>query len=137
MDNKKQLQQPQQIPTYEDSGFNMFLERSPQTFLANDTLNNYASPFLSQVANNGVLFDPFADFTQQTMQAVLPSISGDNIQNGIIQSANGNLTIDLNNGTLNYNDGAVNLFNLGGQGTQGTPNSLTATNAQGQTILSS
>lgn len=128
---------PNQIPSYETAGFNQFMERNPQTFMANEQLDSYTSPFISQVVNNGLLFDPFSDFSSQTIQSLLQPVSADNVQGGVLQSNNGNLTIDLNNGTLNYSDGAANLFNLGGTNTTGTQNSLTAQNAQGQTILSS
>jgi len=128
---------PQEPQGYERLGFNRFLERTPQVFNANDTINESISPFLSQISENGIIFDPFSDFTNQTMQALLPAISANNVQGGVIQSNNGNLQIDLNNGTLNYNDGVQNLLNVGGTNTQGTPQSLTATDSLGNTILTS
>ena len=136
MDNFNQPQQQRDM-TYEDVGFNQFLERSPQTFIANDRLNSYTSPFISQVSNNGILFDPFSDFTSQTLNTVMQPVSANNIQGGILQSNNGNLQIDLNNGTLNYSNGATDLFNLGGQSNTGATDSVTATNSVGNTILSS
>lgn len=125
--------------TYMDAGFNQFFERSPQTFLANDRLNAMTSPFIQQIDENGYLFSPFSDTTSQTMDAVLQQqpISADNIQGGTLASDNGNLLIDLTNGNVQYNDGAQQLLNIGGVNPQGTPNSLTVNNAQGQQILGS
>lgn len=130
---------PQIDTSYTGSGFNMFMERSPQTFLANDRLNAMTSPFIQQTDENGYLFSPFSDMTSQTMDAVMQQqpISADNIQGGRLTSDNGNLTIDMNQGQISYNDGAQTLFDLGGVNSKGTDNSLSINNSQGVSLLSS
>lgn len=122
---------------YTQTGFNVFMERSPQSYLANQMLDGYTSPFIEQVSQNGYTFDPFSDTTSQTTQSMLQPISGDQIQGGVIQSNNGNLQLDLNNNILTYNDGITNLLNVGGSNSQGTPNSLTINNLAGNPIVSS
>lgn len=123
--------------TYESAGFNAFLQRNPRTYTANDTINNQASPFIESVVDNAIIYDPFTDTQSQNLNQASQPISADQIQGGTLTSSNGNLSIDLTSGQLNYSDGAVNLLNVGGTNNNGTPNSLTAQNAQGQTILSS
>lgn len=134
--HKQQVQQPQPY-SYIDSGYNPFMERSPRTYNANDTINGQSSPFIESVVDNAIIYDPFADLASQNLSPATQQVSGDAVQGGTIKSSNGNLQIDLSNGTLNYNDGVTNLLSIGGNSADGTPNSLTAENISGQTILSS
>lgn len=53
---------------------------------------------------------PSQDYSQDPNS--LPQIPGNNVVGGILQSTNGNLTIDLNQGILNYNDGVQNLLTM-------------------------
>jgi hypothetical protein len=70
----------------------------------------------------------------QEYQAELLSygIPANNIVGGVMQSQNGNLQIDLNQGAITYNDGTTNLLQVGGQN-----NSVQIQNANASTILSS
>lgn len=52
--------------------------------------------------------------TRQAANTLIDSLSGDKIVGGIIESTNGQLTIDLENGKMVYNDGIVDLLSLGG-----------------------
>ena len=134
MDNQAQPNQPY---TYEQSGFNIFFERSPRTYNASDLMNNLISPFIESVVDNSIIYDPFSDTQSQNLNQSSQQISADQIQGGTLTSNNGNLSIDLSQGQINYNDGAQQLLDIGGTNNAGTPNSLTITNAQGQNIVSS
>lgn len=119
-------------PTWQTSGFNKFLERSPQSYLANELLDSFTSPFIEQISNNGYMFDPFADTTSQSIQSMMQPISASQIQGGTLQSSNGNLQMNLDQGTLTYTDGAQQLLNVGGISSNGTPNSVTINSQNGQ-----
>lgn len=129
-------QQGYQSPTYKDLGFTAFLERQPSTYIANSQLQSYISPFVAQADESGFLFSPFTDTSQLTPIQQAPT-SANTISGGVLQSQNGNLSIDLTNGEIAFSNGAETSLSIGGQGTDGTPNSITATNSQGDTILSS
>jgi len=131
MDQNNNNQQSAQ--SWDQTGFNQFLERSPQSYLANNQLNSYTSPFIEQISNNGYMFDPFSDTTSQSIQSMMQPISASQIQGGTLQSNNGNLQMNLDQGTLTYNDGITQLLNVGGASPNGTPNSVTIANQNGQT----
>jgi hypothetical protein len=124
-----------QTPSYRDIGFNPFLERQPSTYIANDQLQSYISPFIAQADESGFLFSPFTD-TSQLAQIQQQPTDASNLT-GTIASQNGNLQIDLTTGEIAFSDGALTSLNVGGAGTDGTTNSITATDSQGNTILSS
>ena len=134
MDNQAQPNQPY---TYEQSGFNIFFERSPRTYNASDLMNNLISPFIESVVDNSIIYDPFSDTQSQNLNQSSQQISADQIQGGTLTSNNGNLSIDLSQGQINYNDGAQQLLDIGGTNAQGTPNSLTINSSGGQNIISS
>ncbi len=131
------MENQQQPINWETSGYNPFMERSPRTFNANELLNNLISPFIESIVDNAIIYDPFTDTQSQNLNGASQPISADQISGGMLTSNNENLTIDMNSGQINFNDGVQNLLNIGGTNSQGTDNSLTINNAQGQTILSS
>ncbi len=137
MDNRQQQAQSYQPVTYDQIGFNPFFERSPRTYNASDSMNNLVSPFIESVVDNAILYDPFSDTMSQNNTQSSQSISADQVQGGTLTSNNGNLSVDLTSGTITYSDGVQSLLNVGGTNNQGTPNSLTITNSQGQNIVSS
>lgn len=115
-----------QQPTYLDLGFNAFFQRVPQK----DETNPYDYRGFydwEDYAANGI-----QQVDQQDAATMFQGISGNSITEGVLQSPNGRLQIDLNQGSINYNDGAVNLFSLGGQ-----DNNLTINNSSNTSILNS
>lgn len=136
---QQQKQKEQGIPpySYTEAGYNPFFERDPRTYNASPKINSQNSPFIMSIVDNAIIYDPFTDMASQNNNPATQTTSGSAIQGGVLQSDNGNLQIDLTNGTINYSDGITNLLNLGGANAQGTPNSLTVQNSAGSTILSS
>ena len=96
-----QGQQGYQQPSYRDIGFTQFLERQPSTYIANEQLQSYVSPFVAQVDESGFLFSPFTDTSQLTSIQQTPT-SANSIQGGQLTSNNGNLTVDLTSGNINF-----------------------------------
>jgi len=69
------------------------------------------------------------EYQQELLQFGVPA---NNVVGGVMQSINGNLRIDLNQGQILYNDGVVDLLNVGGQN-----NAITISNDQSSSILTS
>lgn len=136
MDNQNNQQQNQPY-SYEDSGFNLFFERNPRTYNANDQLNAQISPFIESIVDNAIIYDPFQDTQSQNLNQASQQISADQISGGVLTSNNGNLSMNLNTGELSYSDGAQQLLDVGGINSQGTPNSLTITSSTGNNLVSS
>lgn len=118
--------QDQQQDSYLERGFNAFFNRVPQK---SDT-NPYDYRGFYDWEDYAVSGIPQVD--AQDAATMFQSISANTITEGVLQSANGRLQIDLNQGSLSYNDGAVDLLRLGGQ-----DNNLTINNSSNTSILSS
>src|SRR5438128_1037696 len=116
----------QRPPTYLDLGFNEFFQRVPQ--------KNEINPYdyrgfyeWEDYAGQGSI----DQVTQQDASTMFQGIPADKISGGTLQSQDGSLLIDLDQGTINYNDGAVDLFSLGGQN-----KNLTIYNSNNTNLLS-
>jgi hypothetical protein len=92
-----------QTPSYRDIGFSGFLERQPSTYMANDQLQSYASPFVAEVDESGFLFTPFTDMNSVNQSTV---VSGQQVQGGQISSNDASMQVDLINGNINFTNGA-------------------------------
>lgn len=115
-----------QEDNYLNRGFNQYFRRIPQK----DDYNPYDYKGFYEwedYATSGSI----QQVTTQDAATMFQGIPANNISGGVMQSQNGALTIDLNQGSINYNDGAVNLFNLGGP-----DNNLTVNNSSNNNILS-
>lgn len=97
----------QQQQNYRQLGFNIFMERQPSTYLANDQLNQMVSPFIADVDENGFLFSPFTDFSQISQSQQQPTSASD-IQGGALNSSQGGMSIDLTQGNINFTNGVTN-----------------------------
>lgn len=126
--------QAQQPESYLSHGFTPFLERDPRAYGTNPILEQLNSPFQQQSLTQGYSYDPFID---QNMAPSNTTISGNDVQGGVLTSNDGQLVIDLNASTINYSDNATTLLNVGGTNAAGTTNSLTINNAAGTPIVSS
>lgn len=69
--------------------------------------------------------------THQATDVLIDGMSGDKIIGGIIESNNGKLSIDLENGKIIYNDGVVDLVSVGGD-----DNNLVIKDKDNTTIIS-
>lgn len=118
--------------SYEEAGFNPFMERSPRTYYANPRIEAQASPFIESVVDNSIIYDPFTDTQSQNLNATNQTTSGDALSGGTLTSDNGNLSIDLSQGAITYTDGLTQLLNIGG-----ASNNVQVQNAAGNTILNS
>ena len=76
--------------------------------------------------------DEIPQISPFTADSVFTEIPGSKISRGIIKSQNGKLEIDLDNGTLTYNDGVVDLLKVGGD-----DNNLTLKSSSDTTLISS
>lgn len=138
MDQQTQQNQINNEPySWEQGGFNLFMERSPRSYCANPLIDSQISPFIESVVDNAIIYDPMTDTQSQNLNQASQQVSADQISGGVLQSDNGNLNIDLNSGTLQYTDGIQTLLNVGGANLQGTQNSLTINDANGQQLLGS
>jgi len=90
--------------TYEDIGYSKFFKRS-----------------LNIPENNQI--------SEYEVDSTIQGISANKVQGGLIVSQNGKLKIDLDQGILTYNDGAIDLFELS--------DTLTVRDIDGNTIISS
>lgn len=72
------------------------------------------------------------EYTTYDVDSLFQEIPGDKISGGVLTSLDGTLEINLNEGSIKYNDGVVDLLSVGG-----TDKTLTAKNSSNNTILSS
>lgn len=118
--------------SYSEAGFNPFMERSPRTYYANERIEAQASPFIESVVDNSIIYDPFTDTQSQNLNSATQTTSGDAVSGGSLTSDNGNLNINLTQGSITYTDGLTQLLNIGGAN-----NNVQVQNASGDTILNS
>ncbi len=104
--------------TYLDRGFNQFFQRIP--------VNQGPYNWNDYAANNSL-----PQVTTQDASTMFQGIPADKITGGVLQSRNGNLKLNLDDGTLVYNDGVVDLLAIGGE-----DNNLTIKNSSNINILS-
>lgn len=117
----------QQPPTYLDLGFDPFFRRIPQK----SDKNPYDYKGFYEWEDYATM-GSIPQVTQQDAATMFQGIPGSNISGGLIQSQDGALQINLDQGGITYNDGAVNLFSLGGQ-----DKNLTINNSSNTSILNS
>lgn len=79
---------------YTDLGYNKSFQRLPST---------------QQITSNQI-----PTLSPYTVNSIIQALSASKIKGGILQSTDGKLLINLDSGTIQYNDGVVSLLTLGG-----------------------
>lgn len=113
--------------TYLSLGFNEFFNRVPQKSDKNpyDYRGFYE---WEDYATQGSI----PQVTQQDAATMFQGIPGNTISGGLIQSQDGALSINLDQGGITYNDGAVDLLSIGGAN-----KNVNINNSSNSSILSS
>lgn len=113
--------------TYNDLGFDNNFRRVPQA--SNTNPYDYHGFYKEEdYATSGSI----PQITQQDAATMFQGIPATNISGGLLQSQDGALQINLDQGGITYNDGAVDLFSLGGDN-----KNLTINNSNNTSILAS